>query len=319
MTSYRMQNLVMWACLLCVAGSGYGQDISPQQIAAEAAQAYEGNKLRQSTYAGSAHGEIDWENGMIIVSAYGAADKSRVQNEADEKVQAIDAAYYNAVSQLGEIVLGVQIDGVVTVGSSIESGLIQQTWKGKLRQVRHLSEYDKWERLADGSLLAQATVSMPLYGEQGFIPMIVQQEPFWKEVTKVTPTPVKPAPLPEPKRIEYSGWTGLVLDCRSLHGGFRQAVLISVMTPDGKSVYGKEYVPREILMNNGMVWYGTSLSGKLAQDKVGPKPLVITVTGSKLDQFNQPCLVVTHEDANRIIWADQQTPFRSKGRVLLLF
>lgn len=294
----------------------YGQDVSDAMFD-DLMQKQAKDALKQNLYSGSAHGVIDWERGYLVVTAYGAAHKGSTVNIADEKVQAIDAAYYNAIEKLSEILLGIRITANVTVRNiSIQNSIIKQFIKGYLHNVDHLENRDSWEELPDGSWLARASVGVPLYGAQGFIPRLLQKEPAWQKITETPPIAFKPKSA-APDTSTQQNYTGLIIDCSKMAERPDLSVAPRILTQDGKSVYGSENVPRSVVLNGSLVWYANSLQSSVVAQKVGSYPLIVKPVG--IDQNKKDHIIISQADANKIIWADQVNHFRDKARVLILF
>jgi len=289
------------------------QDFTPDFLKAVKMK-NEKSVTKQQLYSGSAHAEIDWENEYLVVTAYGAADKSQVVNIADEKVQASDAAYLNAIEKAAEIIVGIRITGLSTIQQFYKMNtMIKQTINGYIRGIDHLEEYDRFEEMPDGSWLAQVSIGLPLYGNNGFIPKVLNIKIIAQEIEKNKLKPFKPS-----KKIRTaSKYSGLIIDCRKMGEQPVISVLPRIITPDKKSVYGMENVPRSVLLNGGLVGYASSIKSSAVAKRVGDNPL--TITPADIDKRRKDHIIVTQDDANKILGADEQQSFRSKAKVLILF
>jgi hypothetical protein len=90
--------------------------------------------------------------------------------------------------------------------------------------------------------------------------------------------------------------SGIIIDASGL--GARPALSPKVLTPGGEEIYGPSRVPREVVMNVGLVAYANSLGRAKDIERVGGNPLVVRAlsTGGS----NKANLVISEEDAKLI-------------------
>jgi hypothetical protein len=103
--------------------------------------------------------------------------------------------------------------------------------------------------------------------------------------------------------------TGVILDASGV--GARPALAPKILTPDGEEVYGPSRVPRDVVMNVGLVAYANSVSrAKEIEDRVGGNPLVIEAisTGGS----NKANLVISDEDAKLLASLDERGSLREQ-------
>ena len=309
--------LVLVVCLaLLLPGFVLAQfQMIPDITDEELASVKEQSTLTENLFTGAAQGQINWEKGYVIVSAYGAPDRKQVFNIADEKVRAIDLAYYNAIMKIAQILIGVRITGQILVEDFYkESSLVKAEVDGFVKGLQRLDKHDDFEEMPDGSILAKATVIAPLYGGKGFMTRLLDISDVNKKLDsfpgKKYTSPTKPdVPVEAPANI-----TGLILDCRDMVRKPKPAVMPRLVTPDGRSVYGKDNVPRSVFVNGELFGYSGSIDSQTAKKKAGNNPLVIKPIG--IDSNRSDDIVISQEDANRIILADRQQSFLAAARVL---
>ena len=292
------------------------QEISKELKAAYRKQLQE-EAGTQHFYSKAVHGEIDWVEGTIYVSAFGAVDRSQVYNQADERVQARKVAIENARHKLAEIVLGVKVVGEMTVQNSTElSGSVMHKISGFLKNSRPIPESDRFEEMPDGSLLAQATVALPIYGLNGLIPTVLGDDRVWEELS--TPQleeyslPTRLEEINElPKDVAY---TGLIVDCSELGVYVPPAIIYQIITPDRKIVYGPQKVPRSVVLNGRVVRFTNSYSNSANAKIVGKQPLIVSAVALDSDGKS---IIISQEDANKVMTTDLQHSYLHLAKVLI--
>ncbi len=90
--------------------------------------------------------------------------------------------------------------------------------------------------------------------------------------------------------------SGIIVDASGL--GARPALSPKVLTPDGREVYGPSRVPRDLVMNVGLVAYANSVSRAKDIERVGANPLVVRAVST--GGSNKANLVISEQDARLI-------------------
>lgn len=277
--------------------------------------------VERTTYSGATQAKIDWEKSYIVVSAYGAASRESAYNIAEEKKQAADAAYLAAIEKVAEILIGVRVTGEKSLSDYQSDGLIRQKINGFLKGVEHLEQYDQFEEMPDGSILAQVTVGAPLYGSNGAISNTVLEPIASDERANAISLDFKTESR-EYERFTPTGGgsvtgthSGLILDCREMAVKPGVCVAPRIITKDKKTVYGVENVPRQIMLNGGIMGYTLSMENPVVDRKVGSNPLIIKPDG--VDDTGTR-IIVSQSDANRIFRADEKDKFLDKAKVIVL-
>lgn len=298
-------------------GETAAQEIS-RDLVEELQQQQKRQTVNQHSYSGAAHGEIDWEKGYLVVTAYGAADRSQVQDTAGEKVYAGEVAYRNAIEKAAEVLVGIRVTGQMTVNDFMKlNTTIKQTINGYIQGIEHLAKYDTGETLPDGSWLAQVSAGVQLYGTNGFFFKALGLQPIWDEINKNSFASYQAAPGDHSAAEKEMVYTGLIIDCRKMAAPPTVSAAPRLITPEGKSVYGIENVSRAVISKEGLVRYVVTMDSLVVIEKVGYNPLRIEPLGLKKSANDH--IIISPSDAEKIIKADQRYPFLAKARVLVLF
>lgn len=149
---------------------------------------------------------------------------------------------------------------------------------------------------ADGSF--HAIVRLPKNGPQSISAAVLKPDVVVEE-------------FPKPKftnlRSEVS-YTGLVVDCRGLN--LSEAISPVIKSAGGTEIYAYKNVGYDSAVNNGLVEYSADLNSPRA----GTSPLVV-----KAVKVSDNCdVVVSDEDADKILAANQSTNFLSNCAVVLV-
>ena len=175
-------------------------------------------------------GEINWEDGYIVVTG-GAKLKGK---DAKSEAEAKRAAQVDAYTRALEIVNGMNIDPDQTVASRIKkSPETEYKLQGLIRGSDIISEKN-----ADKNY--QVMIKVPLRGIMGI------QKPF---VNKKENSGFQPSPK-EAKKDEF---TGVVVDARGL--GLKPALFPQIVDEDGNVVYDVKMVEAASLIERGGAAY----------------------------------------------------------------
>ena len=89
---------------------------------------------------------------------------------------------------------------------------------------------------------------------------------------------------------------------------------------NGRAVYGMQNVDSAIAINRGMVGYANALENATSGSRVGTNPFVVKaveVRGGK-NSSNRVNVVVSAEDADRILLANEKSAFLPQGAVVFV-
>jgi hypothetical protein len=277
------------------------------------------------------NGEINWSQGVILAKGSGAPPKE-AKNIAQARLMAERAALSDARRNLVEVLKGVRVDSATTVENfMVKSDQIRLSAEGFVQGSAEIRDQRKY--LSDGAI--EVTVAMNLTGD--FLTLMLSQarEPKELKFPKVPPAekpapqppPVAPEkkaePAPEPPKarveekpvleakplpaaVDLPKFTGLVIDTRGLN--MRAALIPRLLDENGREIYQGQYVPQEKAGQNGVALYARDLTAAQTNPRVGKSPL--TIKGSKVNPNNPSEIILSAEDAKRVV------PFAHKGTFL---
>jgi len=230
---------------------------SPQSIAQE--------RLVQSNDFGT----TDWIDGYVEASGNGTS--RYMGNRVQEELMAKQAARTTAQSRLLEMINGVRLTGISTLGAqSLGDTRAATRIKGTLRGARLVSEKVTW--FDDKS------------SRRGEVPMAeVVLRLCISPVCKETPVNLTTASLIDPTQkskirkaeepVEPEGPSAIIID-------LEQALYLPALSPeiineDNDIIYSQDSVDQDAIQQNGLIHYSKSIEKAMALSIAGPNPRVI--------------------------------------------
>ena len=224
-------------------------------------------------------------------------------------------AVMDAQRNLLEIIKGVSVNSESTMEDLyVTSDIVKTRVEGVLKGAQIVDEGQN----ADGSYFVKMRV--PLYGSTGSLASAALPA-IRPETEKPVPLPVVTAPTiskEEVKAVQSANYTGVVVDASSL--GLAPTFSPIIFDTNGRAVYGISNIESSVAINSGMVGYANSLANATSGSRAGANPLVVTaveVRGGK-NSSNPVNVVVSVEDADRILKANETGGFLSSGAVMFV-
>lgn len=116
----------------------------------------------------------------------------------------------------------------------------------------------------------------------------------------------------------YAAYTGVIIDARGygLEGTFSPLIYDT----NNNIIYGADNIDKERAISQGMVEYSTDLTGSIKASRVGSRPLVIraVATRSGINSANKVNVVISSEDAEKLVLADKYDAFLSNMAVVFV-
>lgn len=297
-----------------------------------------------------AHGKarINYAAGVVKATGYGAPP-TNTQNPAQARLMALGAARADALRNLAMAVSSVQVTSTTKVKNYItESDTIETKVSAVLQNAHIVAEAIG----RDGT--ASVTVEIPLYGkgsvatavlaevilaprraivaapEPRLAPPVINEpiinspvEPFkeprdgakrLKPVPRVRVEPHSYNSLTVTSPSDEGPFTAVIVDCRGL--GIQAVMSPKIYDTRGREVYGTLHVDIDYAIETGIVGYPRNVREALTGKRAGERPLIVRAIQAK-DQYKID-VVISTEDAKRILTANERDNFLEKCRVILL-
>ena len=255
--------------------------------------------------------KVDWESGIIRVSARGTVDPAKAVSKADFRVMAEKTAKLLALEKLAMIVDSIQItSGTYLKDEKLHNSQLGAKVNSTIKGSREVSTiYTKFD---DGSILATVTLEIQMKGENGLANAVLPEIEF--PITDQYEPEVKPKPEPEAKPKPEPEYTGLIIDARGFN--IKPMMAPRIFTFNNKLVYGYKDINQEVIIKYGTVGYHRDLEKAEGDTRVGKVPLIIEA----IDTLNKNGVdpVVSREDARRIYIADNISGFLKSLSVIIL-
>ncbi|MDO4922066.1 MAG: LPP20 family lipoprotein [Phascolarctobacterium sp.] len=225
------------------------------------------------------------------------------------------AAIVDAYRSLAETINGIQIDGdTVMEDLTIASDTVRAQVSALVKGATIIDEGSN----LDGSYYVE--MSVPLYGKTGSLAAIAfpQMKAGDKEqaASAVGQTSLSAQEVGELRKVAY---TGVVIDASGL--GLSPTFSPVIYDINGRAIYGVRNIDRDLAISQGMVEYSNDLQAATGGDtRAGENPLVIKaqlVKGGK-NSINKVNVVVSVEDGDRILIADEETAVLNNGSVVFV-
>lgn len=260
-----------------------------------AAQSVDTNEIQQATST------VNWSKGSNSdITAIGIS-------RPDERGMALarEAAIMAAQRNLISIAQGLQINSETTMRDLIiESDVVNRNITGVLRGAQIVEE----NSLSDGGYYVKMRV--PLYGTSGSVAAAIMP----------TLLPATPAPFAKPNenaKIEQThGYTGVVIDASGL--GLEPTFSPVIYDDGGRVIYGVENLQYDAVINEGMVGYSHSVNE--GTERAGNTPLIIKATQVRGgdNSTNKVNVVVSSEDADKILLANESSQILERCAVVFV-
>jgi len=256
------------------------------------------------------NGSVNWSTGKVTAVGVGAPPPNAV-NAAQARAMAKRAAVIDARRNLLEITQGVQLDSMTLVRDFIvQSDVVRNSVQGIVRNAQILNT----SYLSDGSV--EVTMVMSVAGQFANTVLPSPPSPSGGQMIPFSPTPL-PAPStisPKSSAPTMEILTGLVVDARGL--GARPAMSPKLLDESGKEVYGSAMVNREYAVQQGMAGYSKDLGAAQTNQRVTDNPL--TVKGMRTVGPGKSDIVISNNDATKILGAAENLSFMQKCRVMIV-
>jgi len=267
----------------------------------------------------------NWEDGYIEVMAGATADPEDIINLAHAYSLALKTARHLAYEKLAETVSGLNLysDSTYDRELMIDSNL-RTVLRAMIRNARVVNE--EKSQFADGSVWAQVTLGMMLFGEEGLIkPSVAWQERQSVPKPDVIPLPdtinVEEATTTEEtievkneeiKADEIKKYSGLIIDARGIKAN--PAMLPKILSSKGEIIYGKGDYSKDYLIKFGLMGYQKDITGAKTLKRVGSEPLIVKAVSTK--GKNRCDFVLSEKDTELLKLAASINSFLKECRVV---
>lgn len=244
----------------------------------------------------------------ITADGYGVLPQNRPFGQA--KLMARRAAVVEAQRNLLETVKDVAIDSETNVEMSMTlNDTIHSEISGVIRGARVIDE----EYIPEDGIY-RVTMSVPMYGV-GSLGQVV----FDNVIGNNQKVPV-PAPSPAYNQsTQLNGnYTGLVIRARG--AGLVRTFCPAIYDTSGRAIYGVYNVDKKYAIDYGVVGYAQGPQGwdkvRMGTSRAGSNPLVVDIIEVRQRVANKCDVVISVEDADRILAENRYSHFLDNYAVM---
>lgn len=253
--------------------------------------------------------EYQMNNSVETITAEGYGRMPVNMPAGSAKVLARRAAVVDAQRNLLESVKGVAVDSDTTVENfMLKSDIIHTKVNGIITGARVVSE----EMQPDG--VYKVTMAVPVYGVGSVSDVAINAV-----VGESAPVPVPVPPVNYQPTVSISGgYTGLVINAKD--SGLVRTFCPAIYDTNGRAIYGVHNVDKKYAIDYGVVGYAKGEDGwsnvSAGTSRAGNNPLVINIVSVRERTVNKCDVVISVEDADRILAENQKSHFLDKYAVM---
>jgi len=237
---------------------------------------------------------------------------------ARAKMMARRAAIVDAQRGLVEAIKGTSVDAETTVNMSLlQSDIVKTKVSGIVTGARIISEGMN----NDGGY--EVTMSVPKYGVGSVADVAITQKLAKEGITAPVPVPA-PAPeavktyTPAPEAKFAGGYTGVVIDAKGTP--LSRTFCPVIYDTNGRAIYGVKNVSADFAIKNGVVEYAEGEARwqqvGLGNTRAGSNPLVVKAVSLRERCVNKCDVVISPEDADKILIENERSGFLGKYAVV---
>lgn len=247
-------------------------------------------------------------NSMETITAEGYGRMPGGMPAGAAKVLARRAAVADAQRNLLESVKGVAIDSETTVENfMLKDDVIHTKVNGIITGARVISEESQ-----DG--VYKVTMAVPVYGVGSIADVAITAV-----VGDKAPVPVpQPSPNYKPSVAISGGYSGLVINAKGKE--LVRTFCPAIYDTTGRAIYGVYNVDKKYAIDYGVVGYAKGPEGwgkvKAGTSRAGTNPLVINAVSVRERTVNKCDVVISVEDADRILAENARSHFLDKYAVM---
>lgn len=244
----------------------------------------------------------------ITADGYGVLPQNRPFGQA--KLMARRAAVVEAQRNLLETVKDVAIDSETNVEMSMTlNDTIHSEISGVIRGARVIDE----EYIPEDGIY-RVTMSVPMYGV-GSLGQVVFDNVIGNN--QKVPVPA-PSPAYNPSTQLNGNYTGLVIRARGV--GLVRTFCPAIYDTSGRAIYGVYNVDKKYAIDYGVVGYAQGPQGwdkvRMGTSRAGSNPLVVNIVEVRQRVANKCDVVISVEDADRILAENRYSHFLDNYAVM---
>ena len=244
----------------------------------------------------------------ITADGYGVLPQNRPFGQA--KLMARRAAVVEAQRNLLETVKDVAIDSETNVEMSMTLNVtIHSEISGVIRGARVIDE----EYIPEDGIY-RVTMSVPMHGV-GSLGQVVFDNVIGNNQKAPVPAP---SPAYNPSTQLNGNYTGLVIRARG--AGLVRTFCPAIYDTSGRAIYGVYNVDKKYAIDYGVVGYAQGPQGwdkvRMGTSRAGSNPLVVDIVEVRQRVANKCDVVISVEDADRILAENRYSHFLDNYAVM---
>ncbi len=232
-------------------------------------------------------GTTDWVEGYV--EATGQGTSRYMGNRIQEELMAKQAARTTAQARLLEIIKGIRVTGLSTLGTQAQGDTRAATRiKGTLKGARTVVENITWHKdeTARRGEVVMADVTLRICVSPSCTDTKQNLTSATLDLDNAEPNPIK--------AVSKVGPTAVIIDLEKAL--YLPALAPEVISEDGTTVYSQETVHPDIARLKGLIHYTKTVDQAKAMELSGNDPLIVTAT--RITKDNR--IVLSNKDATSL-------------------
>jgi hypothetical protein len=243
------------------------------------------------------NGLTDWTDGYVEATGYGSA--RYMGNKVQEELMARQAARTSAQARLLEIVNGVRLTGLSTLGTESQNNTRAATRiKGTIKGARVMKEDANWheDKTSRRGEVVMAEVTLRLC----ISPRCAETA---DNLTKASLKPAKE----DPKIADQSEESAIILDLNKAL--YLPSIAPEIIDESGTLIFNEDKLSQKAVQDHGVVQYVKTLAQAKEHPLSGSQPVIISAL--EINQLNQ--IVIRSTDADTI----KESPALYNGKLII--
>ena len=267
-------------------------------------------QAEDSLFNSSQDSKIDWQKSVVRAKGYGVVSDS-IQNKAQSKILAREAAITMAQRHLLEKIKGVNLNATQTIkNAQLESDVIKKKLVGTLQGARIIEE----KQPAKGTYLV--IMEVKFYGKDGVMKAILpkleeEAQNSDSNSLEANDSQIQTASTEQQRLKDY---TGIIIN--TINIDVEPAMAPKIYNANGQVVYSVNTLNTKQVITSGIVGYERSVNAAKANSRVGSDPLIISAQDVR--GTTKTDLVLANDTAKKVAQVGHNNEIFKKAKIIVV-
>ena len=267
-------------------------------------------QAEDSLFNSSQDSKIDWQKSVVRAKGYGVVSDS-IQNKAQSKILAREAAITMAQRHLLEKIKGVNLNATQTIkNAQLESDVIKKKLVGTLQGARIIEE----KQPAKGTYLV--IMEVKFYGKDGVMKAILPklEEEAQNSDSNSLEANDSQIQTTSTEQQRLKDYTGIIIN--TINIDVEPAMAPKIYNANGQVVYSVNTLNTKQVITSGIVGYERSVNAAKANSRVGSDPLIISAQDVR--GTTKTDLVLANDTAKKVAQVGHNNEIFKKAKIIVV-